>query len=44
MKIALTAWDRIDLLDSYDEKRITSFIDAFINQGPESAQVNDCNP
>ncbi|MBI1730364.1 DUF3105 domain-containing protein [Candidatus Acetothermia bacterium] len=44
MKIALTAWDRIDLLESYDEMRITNFIDAFINQGPESAEANDCNP
>ncbi len=31
--IALTAWDRIDKFDQYDEARITNFIDAFINAG-----------
>lgn len=34
-KIALTAWSYIDKLDSFDEKRIESFIDAYRNQGPE---------
>jgi parvulin-like peptidyl-prolyl isomerase/Tfp pilus assembly protein PilF len=34
--IALTAWDRIDKFGPYDEARIKSFIDTFINaQGPE---------
>ncbi|OGF52682.1 MAG: hypothetical protein A2Z21_03670 [Candidatus Fraserbacteria bacterium RBG_16_55_9] len=42
--IALTAWGRIDVLDTYDEARIKKFIDAFINQGPESSQLpqNEC--
>lgn len=33
--IALTAWGRIDKLDDYDEARITAFIDAYRDQGPE---------
>jgi hypothetical protein len=33
--IALTAWGRIDKLDSYDEGRITAFIDAWRDRGPE---------
>lgn len=37
--IALTAWGRMDLLDQYDEGRMKKFVDAFINQGPESAQL-----
>ena len=37
--IALTAWGRMDLLDQFDEGRIKKFVDAFINQGPESAQL-----
>jgi hypothetical protein len=28
-RIALTAWERIDLLDEFDEKRITAFIEAY---------------
>lgn len=34
-KIALTAWGRIDKLESFDEERIVKFIDAFLNRGPE---------
>lgn len=34
-RIALTAWTRIDKLDSFDENRIIKFIDAFRNKGPE---------
>ncbi len=34
-QIALTAWGRIDKLSSYDENRIESFIDEWINKGPE---------
>ncbi|MCZ7542079.1 MAG: DUF3105 domain-containing protein [Anaerolineae bacterium] len=33
--IALTAWGRIDKLESYDEGRITAFIDAWRDRGPE---------
>jgi hypothetical protein len=33
--LALTAWGRIDRLDDYDEARITAFIDAYRDQGPE---------
>lgn len=28
-KIALTAWERIDTLDTFDEKRITDFVEAY---------------
>ena len=34
--IALTAWQRIDLLDSYDEERITAFIEAWRARAPEN--------
>ncbi|MBI3103672.1 DUF3105 domain-containing protein [Candidatus Daviesbacteria bacterium] len=34
-RIALTAWDYIDKFNDFDEQRITSFIDAHLNQGPE---------
>ncbi|HED03340.1 MAG TPA: DUF3105 domain-containing protein [Candidatus Fraserbacteria bacterium] len=34
--LALTAWDRLDKLDKYDQAQVSAFIDAFINaQGPE---------
>ena len=33
--IALTAWGRIDKMDSFDKDRITKFIKAFHNRGPE---------
>lgn len=36
-KIALTAWGRIDKLESYDEARILRFINAYISKGPEDA-------
>jgi hypothetical protein len=35
-RIALTAWGRIDLLDAYDEARMTRFIDAYRDNGPEA--------
>ncbi len=41
MKLALTAWARIDMLAEYDEERIMKFIDTNINRGPEN--VSDCN-
>lgn len=34
-RIALTAWNYIDKLDSFDSERIEKFIDAHRNQGPE---------
>jgi|GEM_PF-294506 len=34
-QLVLTAWGRIDKLSSYDENRIESFIDEWINKGPE---------
>jgi hypothetical protein len=34
--IALTAWQRIDLLDGYDEERITAFIEAWRGRAPEN--------
>lgn len=33
--LALTAWGRIDKLEDYDEARITAFVDAYRDQGPE---------
>lgn len=33
--IALTAWQRLDLLEQYDEARISAFIEAWRNRGPE---------
>lgn len=34
-RIALTAWGRIDKFWDFDEERITKFIDAFRDKGPE---------
>lgn len=34
-KIALTAWNYIDKFNDFNEQRITKFIDAHLNQGPE---------
>lgn len=34
-RIALTAWNYIDKLGTFDEERIVKFIDAHLNQGPE---------
>lgn len=34
--IALTAWQRLDLLDGYDEPRITAFIEAWRGRAPEN--------
>lgn len=36
--IALTAWGRIDKMDSLDRARIEEFIKAFHNRGPEQTQ------
>ena len=33
--IALTAWGWLEKLDSYDEARITAFINAWRDRGPE---------
>ncbi|MBI2334689.1 DUF3105 domain-containing protein, partial [Candidatus Daviesbacteria bacterium] len=34
-KITLSAWNWIDKLDQFDEKRISDFIDSHRDQGPE---------
>jgi hypothetical protein len=34
--IALTAWGRIDKMDSYDENRIRAFVRRWRNRGPEN--------
>ena len=34
-RIALTAWNYIDKFNEFDEQRITKFIDAHLNMGPE---------
>jgi hypothetical protein len=34
-RIALTAWTRIDSFDTYDEERITKFVEAWRDKGPE---------
>lgn len=34
-EIALTAWGRIDKMNTFDENRIRAFIDAYHNKGPE---------
>lgn len=34
--IALTAWQRLDLLDAYDEPRLTAFIEAWRGRAPEN--------
>ena len=36
--VAVTAWGRIDKLDSVDEGQIKAFISAFHNRGPEQTQ------
>jgi hypothetical protein len=36
-RIALTAWGRIDTFNDYDEDRITRFVQAFRDKGPEAA-------
>jgi hypothetical protein len=33
--LALTAWGRLDKLETYDEARVIAFIDAYRDQGPE---------
>ncbi|MFZ5863710.1 MAG: DUF3105 domain-containing protein [Nitrospirota bacterium] len=37
-RIALTAWERVDLLTDYDEARITAFIDAYIGKDHHPAE------
>ena len=32
---ALTAWTYLDKFNEFDEQRVTKFIDAHLNQGPE---------
>lgn len=34
-RIALTAWTRLDALDSIDRERVKNFIEAYHNKGPE---------
>lgn len=34
--IALTAWQRIELLDSYDEAQVSAFVDAWRGHAPEN--------
>jgi hypothetical protein len=34
--IALTAWGRIDKMDSYDEDHIVAFVRRWRNRGPEN--------
>jgi hypothetical protein len=36
--LALTAWGWLDKLDSYDEARMTAFIDAWRDRGPEHTE------
>jgi hypothetical protein len=35
-RIALTAWGKIDLLDSFEDERVQDFIKKNRNHGPES--------
>ncbi len=35
IKLALTAWGKLDKLDNFDKKRIENFIDSNRNKGPE---------
>lgn len=35
-RLALTAWGHIDTFDQWDEARVTRFVDAFRNKGPEA--------
>jgi hypothetical protein len=34
-KVAVLAWDRIELLDGYDQAKITQFYEAHVDKGPE---------
>ena len=34
-RIALTAWGRIDTMDTWDAERVTKFIEAYRDKGPE---------
>ncbi len=42
-KIALTAWERIDTLDEFDEKRIKAFIGAYIGKPHFPAETPESN-
>lgn len=37
-RIALTAWNRIDKFNMFDEQRVSKFVDAFRNHGPEKTK------
>jgi len=39
-RIAVTSWGRMMLLEEFDRAKVTDFINAYINQGPED--VADC--
>lgn len=38
--IALTAWERLDTFDDFEETRIRAFIDSYRNRGPENVPDN----
>ncbi len=40
-RIALTAWEWLDKLQSYDEKRIRDFFTAHVDRGPEKVPITD---
>lgn len=40
-EIALTAWTRLEYLDSVDESAIKEFFKAYVNQGPEKVSPNN---
>jgi hypothetical protein len=35
-RLALTAWGKIDTMEAYDEARVTRFVDAYRDNGPEA--------
>lgn len=43
-KIVLTAWGRLDQLETYNEARMTAFIDEWIDKGPEKADCTVAEP
>ena len=38
--IVLTAWNRMDAMDTFEEGRAISFIDTFINRGPATGEIS----
>lgn len=40
-KLTLTAWERIDLLDGWDEKRVRGFIEAYVGKPHFSIENSD---